>query len=69
MIQFCHEYNKKIPQLTRMSLNTGIGMVIHQMKESRDDFIVELLFEHWGKVGRHLSDGITGGKSNPRVLK
>ena len=50
-----------------MSLNSWIGRVLHQMKQTWNNLGVELLLEYRGKVSGHLTDGIAACEPDPGV--
>ena len=52
-----------------MGLNPRVGCIVHQMQESGNDPVVELLLEDGGEVRRHLTEGVATGEADSRVLK
>ena len=51
-----------------MGLNPGVGGIVHEVQESWNDPIVELLLEDGGEVCRHLTEGVATSKPDSRML-
>ena len=51
-----------------MSLHPGVSMIVHEMQQSRDDFVVELLLKIGCEVCGHLAEGVAAGKADAGVL-
>ena len=50
-------------------LHPGVAIVVHQMEQTGDDFVVKLLLKNWSEIGGHLSQRITTRKSDAGMLK